>query len=285
MDAVAAGVRAAMRDAAIADPADVHFVQVKCPLLTATRVAAAEARGAKVAVRDTLKSMGLSRAASALGVAVALGEIDRATIADATIGVDFSRWSGRASCSAGIELLNNEIVVLGMSEAWSGPLAIEHAVIPWCEQHKVAVVAYSPFGHDDFPSPKSKAGEVLARVADARGATPRQIALAFLTRKSTVFAIPKALKKAGLKLADIDVIELNEAFAAQSLAVIKDAGLDPHKVNPNGGAIALGHPLGCTGAKLTASVIRELKRRKARYGMVTMCVGGGMGAAGIFENL
>ncbi len=100
-----------------------------------------------------------------------------------------------------------------------------------------------------------------------------------------VFAIPKALKLAGLKLTDIDVIELNEAFAAQSLAVIKEAGLDPERVNPNGGAIALGHPLGCTGAKLTASVIRELKRRKARYGMVTMCVGGGMGAAGIFENL
>jgi acetyl-CoA acyltransferase len=100
-----------------------------------------------------------------------------------------------------------------------------------------------------------------------------------------VFAIPKALKLAGLKLSDIDVIELNEAFAAQSLAVIKEAGLDPERVNPNGGAIALGHPLGCTGAKLTASVIRELKRRKGHYGMVTMCVGGGMGAAGIFENL
>jgi acetyl-CoA acyltransferase len=100
-----------------------------------------------------------------------------------------------------------------------------------------------------------------------------------------VFAIPKALRLAGLKLSDIDVIELNEAFAAQSLAVIKEAGLNPEKVNPNGGAIALGHPLGCTGAKLTASIIRELKRRKARYGMVTMCVGGGMGAAGIFENL
>jgi len=100
-----------------------------------------------------------------------------------------------------------------------------------------------------------------------------------------VFAIPKALKLAGLKLDQIDVIELNEAFAAQSLAVIQEAKLDPAKVNPNGGAIALGHPLGCTGAKLTASVIRELKRRNARYGMVTMCVGGGMGAAGIFENI
>jgi acetyl-CoA acyltransferase len=100
-----------------------------------------------------------------------------------------------------------------------------------------------------------------------------------------VYAIPKALKLAGLTLDQIDVIELNEAFAAQSLAVIKEGGLDPAKVNPNGGAIALGHPLGCTGAKLTASIIRELKRRKARYGLVTMCVGGGMGAAGIFENL
>ena len=100
-----------------------------------------------------------------------------------------------------------------------------------------------------------------------------------------VFAIPKALRLAGLSLADIDVIELNEAFAAQSLAVIKTLGLDPDKVNVNGGAIALGHPLGCTGAKLAASILRELERRKGRYGMVTMCVGGGMGAAGIFERL
>jgi len=100
-----------------------------------------------------------------------------------------------------------------------------------------------------------------------------------------VFAIPKALKIAGLKLEDIDVIELNEAFAAQSLAVIQEGKLDPERINVNGGAIALGHPLGCTGAKLTATIIRELKRRNGRYGLVTMCVGGGMGAAGIFENL
>ncbi len=99
-----------------------------------------------------------------------------------------------------------------------------------------------------------------------------------------VFAIPKALKIAGLKLEQIDVIELNEAFAAQSLSVIKQAGLDPARVNPNGGAIALGHPLGCTGAKLTATILRELERRGGRYGLVTMCVGGGMGAAGIFER-
>src|ERR1035441_4782319 len=109
--------------------------------------------------------------------------------------------------------------------------------------------------------------------------------LAKLTGESMAEAVTKALKLAGLKLSDIDVIELNEAFAAQSLAVIQELGLDLERVNPNGGAIALGHPLGCTGAKLTASVIRELKRRKGRYGMVTMCVGGGMGAAGIFEYL
>jgi acetyl-CoA acyltransferase len=100
-----------------------------------------------------------------------------------------------------------------------------------------------------------------------------------------VAAIPKALKLAGLSLNDIAVIELNEAFAAQSLAVIQQAGLDASRVNPNGGAVALGHPLGCTGAKLTATIIRELQRRNARYGMVTMCIGGGMGAAGIFERM
>jgi acetyl-CoA acyltransferase len=100
-----------------------------------------------------------------------------------------------------------------------------------------------------------------------------------------VFAIPKALKLAGLTLDQIEVIELNEAFAAQSLAVIKMLELNPDKVNVNGGAIALGHPLGCTGAKLTASILRELERRNGRYGMVTMCVGGGMGAAGILERL
>lgn len=99
-----------------------------------------------------------------------------------------------------------------------------------------------------------------------------------------VFAIPKALKIAGLTLDQIDVIELNEAFAAQALSVIKLAGLDPARVNVNGGAIALGHPLGCTGAKLTATILRELERRNAHYGLVTMCVGGGMGAAGIFER-
>jgi len=100
-----------------------------------------------------------------------------------------------------------------------------------------------------------------------------------------VYAIPKALKLAGLTLDEIDLIELNEAFAAQALAVIKCLGLDTAKVNVNGGAVALGHPLGCTGAKLTATLLQELRRRGARYGVVTMCVGGGMGAAGVFESV
>ena len=100
-----------------------------------------------------------------------------------------------------------------------------------------------------------------------------------------VYAVPKALKHAGLKLEDIELIEFNEAFAAQALAVMRELGFDPERTNVNGGAIALGHPLGCTGAKLTATLLGEMRRRKLRYGMVTMCVGGGMGAAGIFERL
>ncbi|RME97116.1 MAG: acetyl-CoA C-acyltransferase [Chloroflexi bacterium] len=100
-----------------------------------------------------------------------------------------------------------------------------------------------------------------------------------------VQAVPKALKLAGLSLADIDLIELNEAFAAQAVAVIRELGLDPARVNVNGGAIALGHPLGATGAKLTTQLLYEMRRRGSRYGLVTMCIGGGMGAAGIFENL
>jgi len=98
-------------------------------------------------------------------------------------------------------------------------------------------------------------------------------------------AIPKVLRQTGLSLSDIGVIELNEAFASQSLAIIRTLGLDPANVNPNGGAIALGHPLGCTGAKLTASAIAEMHRRQCQYAMVTMCIGGGMGAAGIFERM
>jgi acetyl-CoA acyltransferase len=100
-----------------------------------------------------------------------------------------------------------------------------------------------------------------------------------------VAAVPRVLKRTGMSLDDIDIIELNEAFAAQSVAVIRELGFDEEKTNVNGGAIALGHPLGCTGAKLTVQIINEMKRRSAGVGMVTMCIGGGMGAAGIFENL
>jgi len=98
-------------------------------------------------------------------------------------------------------------------------------------------------------------------------------------------AIRKALKSAGLTLGDIDLVELNEAFAAQVLACLRELPIDPDKLNVNGGAIALGHPLGCTGAKLTATLLHEMRRRQTRYGLVSMCVGGGMGAAGIFERL
>ena len=131
------------------------------------------------------------------------------------------------------------------------------------------------------------------RKARALGLKPRMRYVSFATGGvppeimgiGPVVAIPKALALAGLKLEDIAIIELNEAFAVQALAVIRKAGLDPEKVNLNGGAIALGHPLGCTGAKLTATILREMERRKVKYGMVTMCVGGGQGAAGIFERI
>ncbi|HUQ86082.1 MAG TPA: acetyl-CoA C-acyltransferase [Vicinamibacterales bacterium] len=132
-----------------------------------------------------------------------------------------------------------------------------------------------------------------AELAKERGLTPlaRFVGYATAGVKPELFgigpvpAIRKVLKQTGLTLDQIDLIELNEAFAAQALACMKELGLDPDKVNVNGGAIALGHPLGCTGAKLTATIVNELHRRKARYGMVTMCVGGGMGAAGIFERM
>jgi acetyl-CoA acyltransferase len=100
-----------------------------------------------------------------------------------------------------------------------------------------------------------------------------------------IAAVPRLLKRSGVALEDIDLIELNEAFAAQSVAVMRELGLDEAKTNVNGGAIALGHPLGCTGAKLTVQIINEMQRRDAKYGMVTMCIGGGMGAAGLFERI
>ncbi len=149
-------------------------------------------------------------------------------------------------------------------------------------------------GNSSQTSDGAAAALVMSRErADALGLQPMARFVAFATGGvapeemgiGPVVAIPKVLKIAGLKLEDIDLIELNEAFAAQALSVIKVLNLDLERLNVNGGAIALGHPLGCTGAKLTATLLYEMQRRKARYGMVTMCVGGGMGAAGIFENL
>ena len=127
--AVATGVLRAMHDAGIDDPAAVHLVQVKCPLLTSERIVEAQSRGVACATRDTLKSMGLSRAASALGIAVALGETELAGLGEAAIGADWGLFSGRASASAGIELLGHEIVVLGTGRGWSGPLRVDHAVM------------------------------------------------------------------------------------------------------------------------------------------------------------
>ena len=129
IEATAVAVRTAMGRAKITDPNDVHWVQVKCPLLTNERIAEAAARSQRAATHDTYASMGLSRGASALGVAVALGEIDAAALTDQAVGADLDVWSGRASCSAGIELMNSEIVVLGNSAGWSGDRCIAHGVM------------------------------------------------------------------------------------------------------------------------------------------------------------
>ena len=132
---------------------------------------------------------------------------------------------------------------------------------------------------------------MAAEVAERLGARPLAILRAFAVAGvapevmgiGPVEAVPKALRQAGIRLQDVDVVELNEAFAAQALAVMRMLNLDEERVNPNGGAIALGHPLGCTGARMTVTLLSEMLRRRARYGVVTMCVGGGMGAAGVFE--
>jgi acetyl-CoA acyltransferase len=131
------------------------------------------------------------------------------------------------------------------------------------------------------------------RMVDELGAEPRARLMGFAVAgvapevmgMGPVNAVPKLLKQTGMSLDDVELIELNEAFASQALAVMRELGLDEDRVNVNGGAIALGHPLGCTGAKLTATLLHEMERRRARYGIVTMCIGGGMGAAGLFENL
>ncbi len=157
-----------------------------------------------------------------------------------------------------------------------------------------AVTGTVTAGNSSQTSDGAAAVVVMSRSkAEALGLKPRARFISFAVGGvapevmgiGPVAAIPKALKLAGLNLSDIDLIELNEAFASQALAVTRELGLDLEKVNVNGGAIALGHPLGCTGAKLTVQILDELERRGGRYGLVTMCIGGGMGAAGIFERL
>jgi cyanuric acid amidohydrolase len=149
---VAVGVAEAMASAGITDPADVHFVQIKVPLLTSEKIAAMDSEGRTVSTRDTLKSMGMSRGAAALGVGVALGEVDIAKLGDAAIGRDTSLWSSRASTSAGIEIDNHEIVVLGMSDSWSGPLAVDHAVMQDAIDTSSVRLALGRLGIADDPS-------------------------------------------------------------------------------------------------------------------------------------
>lgn len=169
---VAEGVAAAMRAAGIVHADDVHFVQIKCPLLTAERIAATRARGGEPATSDTLKSMGLSRGAAALGVALALGEIDAATARGARIGADPSLWSGRASTSAGVELVDHEIVVLGTSIDWVGPLVVDHAVM--ADQIDLAPVAASlkRLGFSaTSPIPADERDRLVALLAKAEAGT------------------------------------------------------------------------------------------------------------------
>ena len=168
---VAAGVRAAMADAGIADAADVHYVQVNCPLLTMERIEAAEARGTTTAVRDTLKSMSFSRGASALGAAVALGELTLSDLSDAMICADYARYSERAATSGGVELLDHEIMVAGMSADWTGPLAIDHAVMADAIDIEPARAALARLGIDSAGQvPAAARGRIAAVLAKAEAA-------------------------------------------------------------------------------------------------------------------
>jgi cyanuric acid amidohydrolase len=173
---VASGVREAMHQAGLNDAADIHFVQIKCPLLTAGRIAQTEAQGKTVATRDTLKSMGLSRGASALGVAIALGEIREDAVTDDVIGRDTSLWSSRASTSGGVELVDHEIVVLGMSADWSGDLIIDHAVMT--DQIDIEPVRAS-LSRLDFQASgqiaESERGRLVALLAKAEAGTSGQL--------------------------------------------------------------------------------------------------------------
>ena len=171
VEQVAAGVKAAMADAGITDPKNVHYVQVKCPLLTIERIEEAEARGARTAVRETLKSMGVSRGASALGVAVALGELPLSRVSDDTIGLDLSVWCGRAATSGGVELLDHEIMVAGMSTKWVGPLAIDHGVMEDAIDIEPARAALARLGLEvSGQVPRAERGRIVAVLAKAEAA-------------------------------------------------------------------------------------------------------------------
>lgn len=231
VEQVAAGVREAMRQAGLADARDVHFVQVKCPLLTAQRIGEAEGRGATVAVRDTLKSMGLSRGASSLGVAVALGEIGPEAITDAAIGRDHALFSGRASASAGVELLGHEIVVLGMSAAWSGPLAVDHAVMADAIDVEPVRAALARLG-------LGAAGQLDA------GARGRLVALLAKAEASPDGAV-RGARHTMLDDSDISSTRHARAFVAGALAGLVGrtdiyvSGGAEHQGPPGGGPVAI----------------------------------------------
>ncbi len=222
---VAVGVAEAMRDAGIATATDVHFVQIKCPLLTAARVKAAGAQN--VATRDTLKSMGLSRAASALGVALALGECASDAITDAAIGIDPTLWSARASASSGVELLNHEVVVLGMSRNWSGPLAIDHAVM--ADQIDVAPV---------------RAAAARLGLDVTEGVGPRLVALLAKAEAGTS-GVLRGYRHTMLDDSDISSTRHARAFVAGALAALVGhaeifvSGGAEHQGPDGGGPVAL----------------------------------------------
>jgi cyanuric acid amidohydrolase len=176
IELVSAGVGAAMADAGISDPRDVHYVQVKCPLLTMERIEQAEARAARTVVRDTLKSMAFSRGASALGVGVALGELRLADLSDGMICADYSLHCGRAATSGGVELLDHEIMVAGMSSAWSGPLAIDHAVMEDAVDIEPARAALARLGLPVAGQvAKADRGRISAVLAKAEAAQSGQV--------------------------------------------------------------------------------------------------------------
>ncbi|EWY42582.1 cyanuric acid amidohydrolase [Skermanella stibiiresistens SB22] len=201
---VAQGVRDAMGRARINDPSAVHFVQIKCPLLTSARVAEAEARGHATTTRDTLKSMGLSRGASALGVAVALGELPLDVISETAIGTDMGLWSGRASTSSGIEIMGHEILVLGMSPDWTGPLAIDHAVMADAADVEPVRAALDRLG----------LGQPGQLDAAARGRVRTVLAKAEASRTGTV----RGLRHTMLDDSDISATRHARAFVAGVLA-------------------------------------------------------------------